>query len=122
MLHEVMQACLSTGRWDEAFLEEKIREVVQKGLGELMRINVSVEQAIIELNAKSKGLRVFGERYIAQSPKASSYSTVPKRLCISLTIFLAARGYPHQYAGCGGPNIITGYHTAARHRGGYLVA
>ncbi|OCH89164.1 Dna2-domain-containing protein [Obba rivulosa] len=75
MLHEVMQACLSTGRWDEPFLEEKIREVVQKGLGELMRLNVSIEHAIAELSARSKGLKVFGERYVAQSPKPEGVLT-----------------------------------------------
>lgn len=69
MLHEVMQTCLADSRWDEQWVNDKISEVVKKGLGELMRINMDVEQADIEMKTRSKGLKVFSEKYIARSPK-----------------------------------------------------
>lgn len=72
MLHEVMQTCLSVARWDDKFMDKKIAEVAQAGLGELLRINMGVEQAIIEVKARAKGLKVFAEKYIAQSPKVKT--------------------------------------------------
>lgn len=72
MLHEVMQTCLSVARWDDKFMDKKIAEVAQAGLGELLRIDMGVEQAIIEVKTRAKGLKVFAEKYIAQSPKVGS--------------------------------------------------
>lgn len=71
MLHEVMQACLRSGRWDEQWIESRITEEIEKGLGELMRVNVSVEQARIEMRVRAKGLRAFAEKYISQKPKVN---------------------------------------------------
>lgn len=76
MLHEVMQTCLSVSRWDEKFVNKKIAEVVQGGLGELLRITMDVEQAIIEVKTRAKGLKAFSDKYIAQSPKVSSLRCV----------------------------------------------
>ncbi|OBZ77918.1 DNA replication ATP-dependent helicase/nuclease DNA2 [Grifola frondosa] len=75
MLHEVMQACLCEGRWDERWVDEKISNVVNKGLGELMRIDMGVDQAKIEVKARAKGLKVFAEKYIAQTPKPDAFLT-----------------------------------------------
>lgn len=69
MLHEVMQTCLSVARWDEKFIGDKISEVVQRGLGELLRIDMGVDQATIEVKARAQGLKMFAEKYIAESPK-----------------------------------------------------
>lgn len=69
MLHEVMQTCLSVSRWDDKFVDKKIAEVAQGGLGELLRIDMGVEQAIIEVKTRAKGLKAFSDKYIAQSPK-----------------------------------------------------
>ncbi|OJT15542.1 DNA replication ATP-dependent helicase/nuclease DNA2 [Trametes pubescens] len=73
MLHEVMQTCLSVARWDDKFMDKKIAEVAQAGLGELLRIDMGVEQAIIEVKTRAKGLKVFAEKYIAQSPRPEAY-------------------------------------------------
>ena len=69
MIHEVMQSCLSSGRWDDKWVNEQISEQIGKGLGELMSVNTSVEQAHIEVKAKAKGLKGFAQKYIAQQPK-----------------------------------------------------
>ena len=74
MLHEVMQTCLSVARWDDKFMDKKIAEVAQRGLGELLRIDMGVDQAIIEVKARAKGLKAFADKYIAQTPKVCSWS------------------------------------------------
>lgn len=73
VLHEVMQTCLRKERWDERFLESKIGEVVRRGesLGELLKLGVTVEQAVREVKARAEGLRTFGERYVSKKPRVS---------------------------------------------------
>ncbi|KAI0946663.1 hypothetical protein AcW1_010068 [Taiwanofungus camphoratus] len=75
ILHEVMQACLGAGRWDDRWVDEKITEVVNQGLGELMRVNMGVEQAKKEVRARAKGVKRFAEKYIAQEPKPDALMT-----------------------------------------------
>ena len=71
VLHEVMQTCMSVQRWDEKFVNKRIAEVCQASMGELVRIDMDVDQAIIEVKARAKGLKVFAEKYISDSPKVS---------------------------------------------------
>ncbi|KAG1738190.1 AAA domain-containing protein [Suillus lakei] len=66
MLHEVMQICMAEQRWDDRFIEEHTEEIIRKNLAELVKIN---------FKARSKGLRVFSERYIAETPKADAVLT-----------------------------------------------
>ncbi|KAI0635451.1 Dna2-domain-containing protein [Trametes polyzona] len=75
MLHEVMQTCLSVARWDDKFMDKKIAEVVQGSLEELLRIDIGIEQAIIEVKARAKGLKAFAEKYMAPSPKPEAFLT-----------------------------------------------
>ncbi|KZT00075.1 Dna2-domain-containing protein [Laetiporus sulphureus 93-53] len=75
LLHEVMQACLTEERWDQKWIEQTIAEIVRKNLGELLRINIGVEQAITEVKARAIGLRSFSEKYIAQKPKPDALLT-----------------------------------------------
>jgi DNA replication ATP-dependent helicase Dna2 len=69
MLHEVMQSCFSTGRWEEFWMNKKIDEVILKGLNELLKIDVSVEQAKHEVRTRAKGLLVFSQKYLGDTPK-----------------------------------------------------
>ncbi|KAG5651085.1 hypothetical protein H0H81_009957 [Sphagnurus paluster] len=69
MLHEVMQSCLSENRWEAAWIDRKIDEVILGGLNELVKIETTVEQAKREITARAAGLLVFSERYISKSPK-----------------------------------------------------
>ncbi|KAI0368547.1 Dna2-domain-containing protein [Pilatotrama ljubarskyi] len=75
MLHEVMQTCLSVSRWDDKFIEKQISEVAQRGLGELLRIDMGIDQAIIEVKTRAKGLKVFAEKYMASAPKPEAFLT-----------------------------------------------
>ncbi|KAI0654950.1 Dna2-domain-containing protein [Cubamyces menziesii] len=75
MLHEVMQTCLSVARWDDKFIDKQITEVAQRGLGELLRLDMGIDQAIIEVKSKAKGLKAFAEKYISQSPKPGAFLT-----------------------------------------------
>jgi DNA replication ATP-dependent helicase Dna2 len=69
MLHEVMQSCFSAGRWEESWINEKIDEVIYKGLNELLKIDISVEQAKSEVRTRAKGLLVFSQKYLGEIPK-----------------------------------------------------
>lgn len=69
MLHEVMQSCFTAGRWEESWMNEKIDEVIYKGLNELLKLDVSVEQAKREVKTRAKGLLVFSQKYLSDTPK-----------------------------------------------------
>ncbi|EJD05682.1 Dna2-domain-containing protein [Fomitiporia mediterranea MF3/22] len=73
ILHEVMQRCLSSQRWDAPSIEAFIDETIQKGLTELVHIDVGVEEARIEINKRAGGLKAFGERFLGEVPKANAY-------------------------------------------------
>jgi DNA replication ATP-dependent helicase Dna2 len=72
-----MQGCLKEGEWASAWIDERIARVVRAGdggrrLGDLVKLGVSVEEAIREVTGRAAGLKVFGERYMAQTPKVPS--------------------------------------------------
>ncbi|KAG6870085.1 hypothetical protein C0993_005201, partial [Termitomyces sp. T159_Od127] len=69
MLHEVMQSCLSENRWETTWVDQKIDEVISKGLNELVKIDVTIEEAKREVTTRAKGLVAFSERYISDVPK-----------------------------------------------------
>ena len=70
---------LGEGRWVKPWINAKIGHVVAAGLEQLVKIDVSVDQAVKELDARVKGLVVFGERYRLGVPKVRvvSYFFVP---------------------------------------------
>jgi DNA replication ATP-dependent helicase Dna2 len=69
ILHEVMQACMSSGRWEDLWIDEKIEEVIREKISDVAKINLSVEDARREIKLRAKGLKGFSEKYIADSPK-----------------------------------------------------
>ncbi|KAH7929561.1 Dna2-domain-containing protein [Leucogyrophana mollusca] len=75
MLHEVMQSCMISQRWDERWIDERIDEVVRRSLAELVKIGLGVDEAKREVKTRSKGLRVFSERYMADVPKPDAILT-----------------------------------------------
>ncbi|KAJ6508771.1 DNA replication factor Dna2-domain-containing protein [Mycena sanguinolenta] len=75
ILHEVMQASMSTGHWDDAWVDKKIEEVIGERLSDITKINLSVEEATREIKLRAKGLKAFSEKYIANSPKAQAALT-----------------------------------------------
>ncbi|KAJ6585002.1 DNA replication factor Dna2-domain-containing protein [Mycena capillaripes] len=75
ILHEVMQACLSSGRWEGLWIDEKIEEVIRERISDIAKINLSVEDARREIKMRAKGLKAFSEKYIADSPKAQAVLT-----------------------------------------------
>ncbi|KAG8960730.1 Tripartite DNA replication factor [Tulasnella sp. 419] len=74
-LHEIFQACLDEGQWDKKFIEDKIDEVVQNGLGELVKLSVGVEKAKVEVRTRAVGVQAFSERFIADYPKPDAELT-----------------------------------------------
>ena len=69
-----MQGCLREGQWGSRWIDERIGRVVRdgeggRGLSDLVKLGVSVEEAIREVKARAGGLKVFGERYMSLTPK-----------------------------------------------------
>ncbi|KAJ3500973.1 hypothetical protein NLJ89_g9551 [Agrocybe chaxingu] len=75
MLHEVMQRCLQEQKWDEAFIDKCIDQAVLGGLGELVKLGVSEQIARVEVKDRSKGLRLFADKYLAETPKPEAALT-----------------------------------------------
>ncbi|KAJ8468324.1 hypothetical protein ONZ45_g17286 [Pleurotus djamor] len=75
MLHLVVQSCLASGQWSDAFINQTIDEVIAAGLLDLIKVRVDVGQAKREIYARAKGLRTFAERYIADFPKPTASLT-----------------------------------------------
>jgi DNA replication ATP-dependent helicase Dna2 len=69
MLHEVMQACLAEGRWDEKWIDEKTDEIVRLGMESLVQLNVNLDVAKVEIRKRARGLQAFSERFIGKTPK-----------------------------------------------------
>lgn len=68
-----MQLCLSENCWEEAWIEKRIDEAVRKNLVNIVRIEMSVEQASIEVKVRAKGLLAFARKYLGSKPKVSSF-------------------------------------------------
>ncbi|KAJ7250856.1 DNA replication factor Dna2-domain-containing protein [Mycena haematopus] len=75
ILHEVMQASMSTGRWEDRWVDEKIEEVIREKISDITKIRLSVEDATREIKLRAKGLKAFSEKYIGDSPKAQAELT-----------------------------------------------
>ncbi|KAI6101441.1 Dna2-domain-containing protein [Pisolithus croceorrhizus] len=75
ILHEVMQTCLLANRWDKAYIDDLIEDAVSRNLSELVKIGVTIEEAIREVTLRSKGLLAFSKRYIAEEPKPDAVLT-----------------------------------------------
>ena len=69
MLHEVMQRCLLEKRWDEAWIDKCLHNAISGGLGELVKLGLSEEIALIEMRERAKDFKVFAERYLGDVPK-----------------------------------------------------
>ena len=65
---------MKEGKWDGKFLDAKIEQMVRRTdhLGDLLKIGVTVEQAVREVKGRAEGLRTFGERYVSKTPKVSA--------------------------------------------------
>ena len=119
-LHEVMQTCLSVARWDDKFINKQISEVAQRGLGELLRINMGMEQAVAEVKARAKGLRAFADKYIASSPKVGvSHCFFHTRAKAHSPVTAGSRIDQHQ--GRSRREVASCHLTAVRHRRRHLV-
>ncbi|KAI0029725.1 Dna2-domain-containing protein [Vararia minispora EC-137] len=67
VLHEVVQACLVQNRWDAPFIDQKVEENLQSSLGELLRVDVRVEEAKQAILERGKAVGIFGGRYIGSA-------------------------------------------------------
>lgn len=85
-----MQTCLSEGRWEEEWIDQKIHNSVSRSLGELLRVNIGVDQAKREIKARAKGLQPFAKKYMSDRPKVGSF--IPLFTCrLSLQLLRRTR-------------------------------
>ncbi|KAF9261112.1 Dna2-domain-containing protein [Marasmius fiardii PR-910] len=73
MLHTVFQICLGAKRWDDAWLDQQIDEVVRSNLADLVRIEMNVEMARSQVKARAKGIQTFFKRYLSVEPKPEGF-------------------------------------------------
>jgi DNA replication ATP-dependent helicase Dna2 len=64
MIHEVMQTCLASEKWDDNWIQCCIEDVIAGSLPILVKIGVEIEEARRELELRAKGLHTFARRYI----------------------------------------------------------
>ena len=69
MLHEVMQRCLLEKKWDDPWIDECLHNAISGGLGELVKLGISEEVALMEMKERAKHFKVFAERYLGDLPK-----------------------------------------------------
>lgn len=79
MLHELMQACLTEGRWDETWREEQIGEIVGREVPGLWGMGLEVGLAREEMERRSEGFATFAEVFAGDEPKVFLQSCHPPR-------------------------------------------
>ena len=80
-----MQSCLKEGRWDEGLINERIVNIVRgvgggRGLEDLVKLGVNIQEAIREVRSRAGGLKAFGEKYMNSVPKVD-FSSLPNASC-----------------------------------------
>ncbi|GAA5984572.1 hypothetical protein JCM10908_003406 [Rhodotorula pacifica] len=78
MLHSLMQACMLENRWDDAFREGKITEIVKQSGNHLFTVNLDFDKAREELTERSKELEAFADRFVGDEPKADAFLSDPQ--------------------------------------------
>ncbi|GAA5861587.1 hypothetical protein JCM8547_008083 [Rhodosporidiobolus lusitaniae] len=93
MLHELMQACLLAGRWDEEWRNEKIDEIVKQTGGQLWTMYVGFDAARNQMRERSKEYEAFAQRFVGDKPKSDASLSDPRaadtarsRLALSSTL------------------------------------
>ena len=69
MIHEVMQTCLASERWEDSWIQSCIEDAISRSLPDLVKIGVGIDEARKELNVRAKGLHAFAGRYVSDVPK-----------------------------------------------------
>lgn len=57
--------------WEEKWIEKRIDETVRKNLINVVRIGMTVEDALREVKERARGLIVFARKYLSVKPKVS---------------------------------------------------
>jgi DNA replication ATP-dependent helicase Dna2 len=70
-VHEIVQQSLKDGLWNEVAITAKVDELLRspRGISELFRAGVNMEQAKQEISLRTKGISNFGKRYLNDVPK-----------------------------------------------------
>jgi DNA replication ATP-dependent helicase Dna2 len=75
---------MTSRRWEDAWVEEKIEEVIREKISDIAKINLSVEDARREIKLRAKGLKAFSEKYLADSPKVVLFTGYALRELIEI--------------------------------------
>ena len=76
ILHEVMQLSMSENRWQQDWIEEKIDEVIRLNLANIVRIDMTLQEASKEVKARAEGLIAFADKYLGVNPKVRVFDNV----------------------------------------------
>jgi DNA replication ATP-dependent helicase Dna2 len=79
MLHEVMQRCLLEEKWDEVWIDKCLHNAISGGLGELVKLGISEEVALMEMRERAKDFRIFAGRYLGDVPKVNCFLLLSNR-------------------------------------------
>lgn len=73
MLHELMQASLTEGKWDEEWRKETINSILEREVQTLWTMeSMTIEKAREELLERSKELGAFNETFVRAKPGVST--------------------------------------------------
>jgi len=91
ILHEVMQLSMSENCWQQDWIEEKIDEVIRMNLMNIVRIDMTLQEASREVKARAKGLIAFADKYLGVTPKVNTDSVRNQIASIDLPHNVASR-------------------------------
>lgn len=68
MLHELMQACLTEGKWDKEWRKDKIDEIVMREVQTLWSMELGVDTAREQMLQRSEGFAAFEDLFFRPTP------------------------------------------------------
>lgn len=72
MVHEVMQRCLISDRWDDDFVKKYVSDTVSHRYMDVLRLSEDIQSAKLKLGSYSSALSELGSRFIGPVPKVSA--------------------------------------------------
>jgi DNA replication ATP-dependent helicase Dna2 len=74
-VHEIVQKSLRDALWDNAAITSKVDNLLKspRGIAELFRAGINIEQAKREISQRTQGLSGFGKRYMCTEPRVRHF-------------------------------------------------
>ncbi|KAI9794693.1 MAG: Tripartite DNA replication factor [Piccolia ochrophora] len=72
ILHEIFQEAMRANRWDNAWLQDVIEQIVMRYVEDIAAINLEVHQAVAHLMSKMPQLQAWAEVFVQAKPQAEA--------------------------------------------------